>query len=214
MSTAITLLPAASRAYPSGLRPRCRPYGPNVFDDCLDDEYRWWKQFLAAGGLKACCPQGRKQYTSPPWVSMPSEGRRFRPITYTPLTSFQTAGVFNGVDTIVLQMRVPLGYDGVISDVVMNFTGSGFAEGSGNIIWRLAADYLPAAGVATGGRYLRDMGNIKTSLGSLTQPQPVPRGGLRVYSYDYVTMYCAIAPGATVANGMILASISGWVWPR
>lgn len=210
---AISMPPVATRNY-AGLPPRARPYGPNGYDDCLDAEYRWWMRFLAAGGLKSCCPQGRRKYTSPPWVSMPAEGRRFRPITSTPLTAFQTAGVFNATDVVVLQMRVPLGYDGVISDVVMGFTGSGFDEGSGEITWRLAADYLPIAPNATGGRYLRDMGNVTTSLGSLTQPSPVPRGGLRVYSYDLVTMYCNISAAATVANGVILASIAGWTWPR
>ena len=216
LPTAFSMPPAATRAYPSGLRPRCRPYGPNGFDDCLDAEYKWWMQFLAAGGLKTCCPQGRRKYTSPPWVSMPSEGRRFRPITSTPLTSFQVPGPgFNGTDTVVLQMRVPLGYDGVISDVVMNYLGgSGFDEGSAEITWRLAADYLPVGGLQTGGRYLRDMGNVQVSLGSLTQPSPVPRGGLRIYSNDLVTILCAINPAATVANGNIIVSISGWTWPR
>lgn len=206
--------PAATRAYPKGLAPRCRPYGPNQYDDCLETEYAWWKQFLAAGGLKQCCPQGRKKYTSPPWISMPAEGRRFRPITSTPLTSFGAPGPFTGLDVVILQMRVPMGYNGVISDVVFGFTGSGFDEGSGEITWRLAAEYLPVGGVATGGRYLRDMGNVTTSLGSLTQPSPVPRGGLRVWSYDLVTIYCSIAATATVNSGNILASIGGWVWPR
>jgi hypothetical protein len=215
LPTLLTMPPSATRTYPSGLRPRCRPYGPNGYDDCLEAEYQWWTEFLAAGGLKACCPQGRRKYTSPPWVSMPAEGRRFRPIASTPLSAFQVPGPgFNGVDTVVLQERVPLGYDGVISDVVFGFTGNGFDEGSGEITWRLAADYLPVGGVATGGRYLRDMAAVITSLGSLTQPSPVPRGGLRVYSNDLITIYCAISPAATVANGNILTSIAGWFWPR
>jgi len=216
LSVATSMPPVATRVYPKGMMPRCRPYGPNQFDDCLDAEYKWWMAFLAAGGLKQCCPQGRKKYTSPPWVSMPSEGRRFRPITSTALTAFQVPGPgFNGVDTVVLQMRVPIGYDGVISDVVMNYLGgAGFDEGSGEITWRLAADYLPVGGLATGGRYLRDMGAVITSLGSLTQPSPVPRGGLRIYSDDLVTMYCNVATTASIAGGNIVVSVSGWFWPR
>jgi hypothetical protein len=210
LPVAISMPPVATRNY-AGLPPRARPYGPNAFDDCLESEYRWWEQFMTAGGL---CAQTQRKYASPPWVSMPSEGRRFRPITSTPLTSFQTAGVFNGLDVVVLQMPVPVGYDGVISDIVLNFGGSGFVEGSGDITWRVAADYLPVGGLQTGGRYLRDMGNVTTSIGSLTQPSPVPRGGLRVYSKDLVTIFCAIAPAATVANGNIIASLGGWNWPR
>lgn len=217
LPVATSMPPAATRVYPKGLMPRCRPYGANAFDDCLEAEYKWWTQFLAAGGLKQCCPQGRKQYTSPPWVSMPAEGRRFRPIESSPLTDFGSPGPFTGVDVVVLQMRVPLGYDGVISDVICGFTGSGFSEGSGDITWRLAADYLPAGGGSgdfTGGRYLRDMGNLTTSLGSLTQPSPVPRGGLRIYSDDLVTFYANVSATATIANGVILTSLGGWFWPR
>ncbi len=210
LALAQPMLPAATRQYPKGLRPRCRPYGANAFDDCLESEYNWWMQFLASGGLKACCPQGRKKYTSPPWISPPAEARRFRPITSTSIATFVA-----GVDTVVLQERIPLGYDGVINDVVFSYLGgAGFVEGSGDITWRLAADYLPVGAVTTGGRYLRDMGNVITSLGSLTQPSPVPRGGLRVYSYDLVTIYCNIAVGAPIAGGNIIVSIGGHVWPR
>lgn len=200
--------------YPQGSLPRCRPYGGNEYDDCLDSEYQAWKAFLASGGLRQCSPQGRKKYTTPPWVSMPAEGRRFRPISVSPLTDFQTLGVFNATDVICLQMRVPLGYDGVISDVVFNFTGSGFIEGSGDITWRLSADYLlDSTGVPTA-RWLRDMGEVTTSLGSLTQPSPVPRGGLRVYSNDLVTVWANVAAAAVIANGNIITSIAGWVYPR
>lgn len=207
---ALSMPPVATRSYGT-LRPRCRPYGKNAYDDCLDADYAWWEQFMAAGGL---CAQTQRKYKSPPWVSMPSEGRRFRPITSTPLTSFGAPGPFTGVDVVVLQMKVPIGYDGVISDVVCGFSGSGFVEGSGDIVWRLAADYLPVGGLQTGGRYLRDMGNIQTSLGSLTQPSPVPRGGLRIYSGDEVTFYANVSVAATIANGFMLTSVGGWLWPR
>lgn len=202
-------MPAAlTRQYPPGLMPRCRPYGANPYDDCLESEYRDFTDIFNAG------IPSRKLYPSPPWVTMPPEGRRFRPISVAPLTSFGSPGPFTGADVVVLQMRVPLGYDGVISDVVANFSGSGFDEGSGEITWRLAADYLPIGGLTTGGRYLRDMGNILVSLGSLTQPSPVPRGGLRIYSWDLVTFYANISAAATVANGNIICSIAGWTWPR
>lgn len=211
LPVAISMPPVAFRSY-AGLPPRARPYGPNAFDDCLEAEYRWWEQFQANGGL---CKQTQRKYNSPPWVSMPSEGRRFRPIESSPLTDFGAPGPFTGIDVVVLQMRVPLGYDGVISDVVCGFSGSGFIEGSGDVVWRLAADYLPiGGGNFTGGRYLRDMGNILTSLGSLTQPSPVPRGGLRIYSNDLVTFFCNVSAVATIANGSILTSLGGWFWPR
>lgn len=210
LPVAISMPPVAFRNY-AGLPPRARPYGPNAFDDCLDAEYAWWQQFMADGGL---CNQTQRKYAVPPWVNPPANARRFRPIAVAPLTDFQTLGAFNGLDVVVLQERVPLGYDGVINDVVFSFSGAGFTEGSGDLTWRLAADYLPVGGLQTGGRYLRDMGNVQVSLGSLVQPSPVPRGGLRVLSNDLVTILCAISPAAVVANGNIIVSIGGHYWPR
>ena len=200
--------------YPSSMAVRCRPYGPNPYDDCLDADYADWMGLLSAGGLKACCPQGRRKYTSPPWVSMPSEGRRFRPISTQPLTAFQTAGVFNGLDVIVLQERVPLGYDGVITEVIAEFTGTGFQDGRGDIIWRLAADFQISGGGVTQGRFLRDYGNVQVQVGSFQFPSPVPRGGLRVYSWDLITFYANIPAISPVANGQVICGISGWFWPR
>lgn len=161
---------------------------------------------LSHGGLKTiCCPRGRRPYPNRPWIDMPKEGRRFRPISTLPV-----AGLFDDFDHVVLSERVPLGYDGVITDVVCEVTApgaTGFVEGSGDVTWRLAAD----------NRYLRDMGNLTVTVGSLITPSPIPRGGLLVYSHNliqFIVNLTAAAQGNINPNARIVCSITGWWWPR
>lgn len=180
----------------------------NAYDACLLRDQQLWEELLAGGGLKKVC-KGHPEYIQPPWVAMPKEGRRFKPIA-TLLVS--TVIPFTGLDIAVLNERVPLGYDGVISDIVCEITPgaagiTGFVEGSGDITWRLSADK----------RYLRDQGNLQVTVGSLTSPSPVPRGMLRVYSHDLLTFSVAFAVGAEARidpTSRIVCSITGYYWPR
>lgn len=184
-----------------------KPFVPSVYDWCLIQERALWSQLVANGGLrKLCCPQGRPKYAQRPWVQMPKEGRRFKPINYLAIAD----AVFDGTDQVVLDVYVPTGYDGVITDIVCGITSpgaTGFVEGSGDIVWRLAAD----------GRFLRDLGNILTSLGSLISPSPVPRGNLRVFSRNRLQFFAAFPAGAEERlnpAGRIVCSITGWFYPR
>ena len=184
-----------------------KPVIPNQFDACLYQEARMWNFLVANGGLqRICCPNGRPKYLTKPWVAMPKEGRQFKPIAYLAVP----APPFTGANLPVLAVFVPFGYDGVISDVVFNITApgaTGFIDGSGDITWRLSAD----------GRYLRDLGNVQTAIGSLITPSPVPRGGLRVYSRDKLLVTAAFTPGAEPKinpSARIVVSITGWFYPR
>lgn len=185
-----------------------KPVELNEYDHCCCIEARLWDQLVAHGGLHTiCCPQGRPKYPYPPYVKMPKEGRRFKPIK-TLLIS--TAIPFTGDDITVLSERVPYGYDGVIEDIVCEVvadSGTGFTEGSGDISWRLSAD----------GRFLRDEGNLQVTVGSLITPSPVPRGNLRVYSGNLMLFTVAFAIGAEARlnpNARIVCSITGWYYPR
>ena len=181
----------------------------NVYDVCLLRDNVMWDTLIGQGGLRKLC-KGHTEYFQPPWVAMPKEGRRFKPIS-TLLVS-NVVVPYTGNDIAVLTAQVPLGYDGVISDVVCEILPgaggvTGFVEGSGDLTWRLNAD----------GRFLRDMGNVEVSLGSLTSPSPVPRGMLRVYSHDLLTFSVAFAPGADArisGTARVVCSITGWWWPR
>src|SRR5271166_381594 len=181
---------------------------PNVFDACLQGEKDAWNQIIALGIDRVCCPKGRAPYAERPWIFMPDSGRRFNEIGNLlagsiPLTS---------VNTPILQFNVPLGYDGVIDTVSCGLTataGSGFVEGSGDIIWRLAAD------TESNPRYLHDLGNIQFSIGSLTIPIPTPNSNLRVYSGDIITFYAAQSPTSAVnPAAQVVCSCKGWFYSR
>lgn len=185
-----------------------KPIELNAYDHCCHTEHQLWNQLVARGGLHTlCCPQGRPAYPFPPWVKMPKEGRRFKPIK-TLLIS--TVEPFTGLPITVLSERVPYGYDGVIEDVVCEVVAdaaTGFTEGSGDVTWRLSAD----------GRYLRDEGNLQVTVGSLITPSPIPRGNLRVYSGNLLHFDVVFAIGAEATlnpQARIVCSITGWYYPR
>jgi hypothetical protein len=165
-----------------------------------------WEQLLSMGGLKTvCCPRGRRKYSSPPWITMPAEGRKYQPVGILPVF-----GNFTGTNTAVVQMTVDTGYDGVITDIVCEITApgaTGFVEGSGDIVWRLQSNL----------RWMRDLGNVKVTMGSLTSPGVVPRGGLRIYSRELITLYVNLpvaSSGIINSNANIICSFRGWMYPR
>jgi len=145
---------------------------------------------------------------------MPAEGRRFKPIGILAVADYPLP--FDFSDAEVLRMRVPLGYDGVITDVVCELSapgGTGFVEAAGDIAWRLSAN--GTAGNVR--RFLRDLGNLQVTIGSLTVPSPVPRGGIRIYSDDLVIFTAAFAVGAEVRINplaRVICSVTGWFYPR
>lgn len=109
-------------------------------------------------------------------------------------------------DVVVVSMRVPYGYDGVITAQFHGYT-QGFTEGSGDLEWRVRAD----------GRYLRDCGDMQVTIGSPKQLSPI-YGGLQLRSGNLVE-YVVSAPNLSgllppPGTGNILAGLHGIFYPR
>jgi hypothetical protein len=190
-------LPSPSgQIFPLNVQQRVFPN--NEFDNCLMDEYGLWAQINACGGIKAVCPGMR--YKDPPWVKMPMQGRRFSPIKSIPLPAA------NGLETLVGSFLVPTGYDGVGISVVFNYTGQGFAEGSGDLTWRLQLNQ----------HYVKDYANVQTQIGSLTTPYYQNSGGILLQANQLVQFWInrSIASGGNLNGGRIIASLWGWYYPR
>lgn len=164
----------------------------------IDRETELWRWINMRGGLRYVCPG--KQYAEPPWVKMPADGRRYSKIGSITLPAN------DGLDHVVQTFFVPLGYDGVIISTVFNYTGIGFAEGSGDLSFRIQINQ----------RYARDYGNIQTSIGSLVTPYNINSGQVFLLSGQRVQLVVnrSVASGGNLNGGRIIAAAFGWFYPR
>lgn len=185
------------RYYPLNVNNRLLP--PNEFNRLLDMEGQVWDWIIANGGLGKICPGAGTIYQDPPWVKMPAQARRFSKINSIALP----APAQYNTDLLVTSMIVPQGWDGVIVSTVNMFTGSNFNEGSGDIKWRLQINQ----------RYVKDMGQLTTTLGSMTQPYPVNNGSIRLVSRQLIQFFANVA-NANPVNGRIICAMFGWFYPR
>ena len=176
-----------------------RQFPPTFFNGCISENLRTWERINACGGLMSICP-GTK-YNDPPWVKMPAQAKRFSYINSIPLP---TANY--GVDQLVLSYRVPLGFDGVINYIVQRYTGQGFQEGDGDLTWRLQLNE----------RWVKNLGNTTTSIGTLDSGPLSPNTSIIVQSNQLVQYFVNVAASAAanLQGGRVLASTWGWWWPR
>jgi len=184
----------------------------NIFEATEDDlailgESAMWRWISEHGGLKSCCriPEvGAPFYSVPPWIQKPTHGIDYKKLFFQPLSAFQSGGAFTGIDTIIGQWRVDHAFDGVISKIVFGFTGSGFEEASGSIVWRLKY----------GQRFARDLGNILNTYGDLQTALLVEADHIQLISDQTVTLYANIPAASPVNGGQVFAGTFGWMWPR
>jgi hypothetical protein len=103
----------------------------------------------------------------------------------------------------VLTFTVPQGYDGVITALVQNYTGTGFVDGSGNLRWRLRI----------GMQFARDMGDMIMQLGSMASPYQIYRAGLLVHTGQRVRYLVSHSTGSSLSGGSIICALFGWFYP-
>lgn len=207
-------------ALPPGLR-RQGPLGqeypshPNWHDGRLLSEARLWMWIALHGGLKSVCrvPElGNPIWDSPSWQKMQSQDERYEEPHAIPDTNFQVnpvtglnTGNYTGLDYTIYQFRVPLGYDGVINRFVCGYSGSGFSDFSGNIVWR----------VKVNARYARNLGNVVNTYSSVSSNFAIPDIDIiRLVSGQTVQLIANIPVGSPVSGGMVMAGVFGWFTPR
>jgi hypothetical protein len=107
-------------------------------------------------------------------------------------------------ETVVFQFTVPTGHNGVIKEIANAFIGSGFTDGSGQIIWRILQN----------NQAVRGKENILNSLGSVAIPSRVGGGAyIRIIENDIIALTVnnvAIAP----AGQLIAGRLSGWFYKK
>lgn len=201
------ILPAPLKRESQILKHQQALWEPTRHDLALLRQSAVWRWISEHGGLKGCCriPElGAPVWAIPPWIQKPSNGLDFEKMFFQPLTAFQTLGVFNGVDTVIGQWRVPNAWDGAIKKVVFGFTGDGHIEGSGDIVWRLKI----------GQRFANDFGKVLNTYGSLQTALLVQQQNIQVISGQTITLIGNIPATSSVSGGQVFAGSFGWYWPR
>ena len=137
-----------------------------------------------------------------PWTKQPPNSRPF---------DFQQEISTPAVDTIfhnVININnencilVPVGYDGVINSYSCNFTGGGFVDGSGDLVWRITRNGNP----------IKNFEFILTERGDPNQPIKV--NDIRIYSGDRVQFLINHANNPALSIGYIICDLGGYFYPN
>jgi hypothetical protein len=175
---------------------------PNEFNHCLDQEAQLWEQIIARGGLEMVCRTMRtKRYLRAPWTEMPPEGERLQKVGSIALPALEN------VDTPILDFTMPVGWDGVGTNIMMTITGAGFIEGSTDVIWRLKV----------GERWIPDFSNVIFQLNDLRNPHSLVGGYIRLLSLQRVQIFASLGTGALGRldpADRINAAVVGWQYPK
>ena len=190
VSPAATLSPQIAGGIPG-------PRGSNEWDTCLEGIRDCYRSIC-----RRICPKP-KPAISWPWdldSGLPANAVPFaRPAAI--VTPFTAAG-----DVVVLQFRVPVGYDGIIMQGYNLYQGSGFVQGSGDILWRIRLNSY----------YVKDWGSMPFSFGSVRDPFPFA-DAIFLLSNQLVTMLVNVpntSGSIQVGASRILGALMGYFLPR
>lgn len=131
---------------------------------------------------------------------MPEQGQRFSKRASIALPAV-------GVETTVLDVFVPIGYDGRIETVVNLCNSTTFIDSTGWLTWR----------IKQGRRYIADYGEIIDQLGDLRTPYALEGAGIALVSGQHLlyTVTLSLAgQGAIDPAAKITCALNGWWTPR
>ena len=168
---------------------RDREYGWNAQSETL---FRRYRQALKVIGHI-------RQRKPPDPASMPASGIRINPNGSLLITPQLPSGVYP-----VLTYRVPAGYYGFINYASNEYTGGGFAEAAGALVWAIKIQ----------GWYYPNYGTIPFSLGSRLSGLWNIAGGLPLLSNQNVvfSVIYNTVPGVA-SGGYVICTLQGWIAP-
>ncbi len=152
----------------------------------------------------------------PPSCSIPKEYCNLLPWddTYgaTPEQSFpflKQRGIVTpptGLDHVVVSFNVKAGYDGLLSGFYFQYSGSGFSQGSGDIIWRIKINQ----------RYVKDLSNVPFLLGDPVNPIPMTQGQIITpgQQIEAIVSIPNLSGMIQIGNSTVYAGLLGFFWPR
>ena len=155
---------------------------------------------------KAYCDimsQRPRPHGLPPYIQPPKNAVRWQPRSQLVIP----AGPETGLDILVFQELIPLGYDGILVALTNIWNGTGFIEASGDITWRVKIDQ----------RFIPYYDTILTTLGSLAVPFDIVGQGISLLSNQLVQYFVNFAVGSDArlnAGGQTICAATGYIWPR
>lgn len=141
------------------------------------------------------CPVTREYQNNAPWRIQPVAARRVQQTGTALANTLATT-------TALIRYVVPQGWSGVIKGIMQFYQGTGFVEGSGDIVWRLRVNSVYPIGY----------GDMRTTLGSTDQPNPV-LDGIRVSERQVVEYSCQVTGGSVDPSGRVVVGLFGWIYP-
>lgn len=109
-----------------------------------------------------------------------------------------------GVEATIFTFQVPKGFNGVMKTIANAFIGSGFTDGSGQLLWRILQN----------NQAMRGKENMANSLGSVAQPSLIGGGGfIRILENDIIAMI-ALNVSIPPAGQIVAGRLSGWFYPK
>jgi len=173
-----------------------KPYDrcANVWDWCLENDKRLWT------GIEwkrhGCIPVKCWRLEDGSLHSIPEQGREFHKYGSIPLPAV------SGVDVQILRFLVPSRLDGIVYSLLCRYTGPGFVEGGGDLLWRFRV----------GERWVRTMRAISTELGDYAAYLQLDEF-FRVYSGQTIRAYGWVSPLSGLMGGTMIAALQGWYFP-
>jgi hypothetical protein len=182
-------------------------------------------------GIQGCLPRNEwdwcmfqeflhySKISFPPLCSIPKEYRNWLPwdedfganaVPPQAVPLHRVAGIVTPLpaagDQTILEMRMPLGYDGLLAGIFHFYSGNGFVQGSGDIVWRVQVNL----------RYMEDLGNIPFALGSPQSPVPLTEGQILLsgQTVRYIVNVPNLSGLIQVGQSQITAGLVGFLWPR
>lgn len=169
------------------------------YDFCLEQEARDYRRTRP----QPPCGVPREYRNLLPWDddrSTPPQAVPFR-VTGSLVTPAPAAG-----NQVIVSRLIPTGFDALLSGIFFGYSGTGFTQGSGDIIWRVRLNQ----------RWVKDLSAVPFILGSpvsplpLTEGQPLLSGNLLSAIVEVPNLSGLIQ----VNQSTVYAGLLGFLWPQ
>ena len=139
-----------------------------------------------------------------PWdedaLALPPQAQHLRKTT-----AITTPTTASG-DNIVVQVQCPLGYDALLTAVVFSYSGTGFVQGSGDLVFRVRINQ----------HFPKDLGAVPFQWGTPRYPFPLEQG--LVFYSGQVMQGIVNVPNSSgsiqIGASLIVMGLFGFYWTR